>query len=202
MTKHKLGNLFVVSGPSGVGKGTVIAKVLQNVPNIEKSISATTRSPRPSELNGKDYFFISAEQFDQMVRLSEFLEWAKFADNFYGTPHAWVHDKLNQGIDVILEIEIQGAKQVHSLCPYATLIFLSPPSLAVLEQRLRTRATESPDKLALRLNKAKEEMGEKNIFQYEVINDNLEEAVKNLADIVYAKRVNDNLQEESIRKAL
>jgi len=196
--KHRLGNLFVVSGPSGVGKGTVIGRVLAQVPEIEKSISATTRKPRPLEENGKDYFFVDKAKFDRMVTGSEFMEWAAYAGNCYGTPVKWVKERLANGIDVILEIEIQGAKQIHQQYPEACLIFLSPPSLAVLEQRLKNRATESTKKLTLRLNKAKEELSEKNIFQYEVINDNIEEAVKNLEQIVYSKRVNDNPGQKAI----
>lgn len=198
MGKHRLGNLFVVSGPSGVGKGTVIGRVLAQVPEIEKSISATTRKPRPLEENGKDYFFVDKAKFDRMVTGSEFMEWAAYAGNCYGTPVKWVKERLANGIDVILEIEIQGAKQIHQQYPEACLIFLSPPSLAVLEQRLKNRATESTKKLTLRLNKAKEELSEKNIFQYEVINDNIEEAVKNLEQIVYSKRVNDNPGQKAI----
>lgn len=190
--QNRLGNLFVVSGPSGVGKGTVIGRILLSVPDIEKSISVTTRKPRASEENGQDYFFVSKEEFDRMVDENLFMEWAEFTGNFYGTPIQGVKDKLKQGKDVILEIEIQGAKQIHSRYPHACLIFLSPPSISVLEERLKGRNTESPEKLALRLSKAGEEMAERHIFQYEVINDNLDNAVKTLEDIVYARRVNDN----------
>ncbi len=181
-----------MSGPSGVGKGTVIERILLTVPDIEKSISVTTRKPRASEENGQDYFFVSKNEFDRMVEENLFMEWAEFTGNFYGTPIQGVKAKLSQGKDVILEIEIQGAKQIHNQYPEACLIFLSPPSLSVLEERLKGRATESPDKLALRLSKAGEEMAERHIFQYEVINDILDNAVKTLEDIVYAKRVNDN----------
>lgn len=191
-SQNRLGNLFVVSGPSGVGKGTVIERILLTVPDIEKSISVTTRKPRASEENGQDYFFVSKNEFDRMVEENLFMEWAEFTGNFYGTPIQGVKAKLSQGKDVILEIEIQGAKQIHNQYPEACLIFLSPPSLSVLEERLKGRATESPDKLALRLSKAGEEMAERHIFQYEVINDILDNAVKTLEDIVYAKRVNDN----------
>jgi guanylate kinase len=190
--QNRLGNLFVVSGPSGVGKGTVIAKILFTVPDIEKSISVTTRKPREAEENGQDYFFVSKKEFDRMVDEDLFMEWAEFTGSFYGTPIQGVKDKLKQGKDVILEIEIQGAKQIHSKYPDACLIFLSPPSISVLEERLKGRNTESPEKLALRLSKADEEMAERHIFQYEVINDNLDEAVKTLQHIVYARRVNDN----------
>lgn len=189
MTIHdRVGNLFVVSGPSGVGKGTVIEKILLTVPEIQKSISVTTRKPRAKEENGRDYFFISKEKFDQMIEERLLMEWAEFTGSFYGTPIRWVKDRLKQGIDVILEIEIQGAKQIASQYPNASLIFLSPPSISALEERLRGRATESPEKLALRLSKAEEEMAQRYIFQYEVLNDNLEEAVKVLQDIVYSKR--------------
>ncbi len=188
MASHRLGHLFVVSGPSGVGKGTVIARILEQISGIEKSISVTTRKPRPGEINGKDYFFTSVEEFKEMVKQGQFMEWAEFTGNLYGTPVKWVKDRLSKSIDVILEIEIQGAKQIHSQYPEACLIFISPPSIDTLEKRLKNRATESAEKLALRLSKANQEMSEKHMFQYEVLNDNLDEAVKSLADIVYSKR--------------
>lgn len=192
ITENRLGNLFVLSGPSGVGKGTVINRILANIPDIQKSISATTRKPRTGEENGQDYFFVSKEEFENMVKHDLFMEWAEFTGNLYGTPISWVKNKLKQGIDVILEIEIQGAKQIHDKYPEACLIFLSPPSIQALEERLKNRNTESPEKRALRLSKASEEMAARPMFQYEVINDDLDKAVKLLEEIVYSKRVNDN----------
>ena len=188
MTRQKQGNLFVVSGPSGVGKGTVIGMLLKKVAGIKKSISATTRKPRQIERDGCEYFFKTIAEFRQMIAQSEFMEWAEYAGNLYGTPLKWVENELKAGVDVILEIDIEGAKQIHSQRPKATFIFLSPPSLAVLEQRLKDRGTETIEKVNWRLNKAKEEMGEKQIFQYEIVNDKVEEAVNNLEKIVYAER--------------
>ena len=161
LIRQQQGNLFVVSGPSGVGKGTVIGLMLKKVSGIKKSVSATTRKPRLGEQNGIDYFFKSKEEFRQMIDQRDFMEWAEFAGNFYGTPINWVKEELAQGIDVILEIDIQGAKQIHNQYSAATLIFLSPPSLDILKERLNTRGTESPEKIAWRLKKAEEEMAAK-----------------------------------------
>ncbi len=188
MTRHPQGNLFVVSGPSGVGKGTVIGLLLEKVVDIKKSVSATTRKPRQGEQNGIDYFFKSPAEFQEMIDRNELMEWAEYAGNLYGTPLKWVLNELKEGSDVILEIDIEGAKQIHSQYPLATLIFLSPPSWAVLEQRLKDRDTETAEKIAWRLNKAKEELMEKSIFQCEVVNDRVEDAVNNLERIVYAER--------------
>ena len=196
--QNRQGNLFVVAGPSGVGKGTVIGALLKKVAGIKKSVSATTRQPRPGERNGIDYFFKSQPQFQQMIKEHHLMEWAQFADNFYGTPLNWVADELDSGTDVILEIDIQGAKQIHQHYPQTTLIFLSPPSLSALENRLKNRATETAEKLAWRLNKAKEEMEQRHIFQYEIVNDSVEEAVNKLADIVYAKRVGRDCSSEPV----
>jgi guanylate kinase len=188
LTRHPQGNLFVVSGPSGVGKGTVIAKLLEKVKGIKKSVSATTRKPRQGERNGLDYFFKSQADFQKMIDQKELMEWAEYAGNLYGTPLKWVEDELKEGVDVILEIDIEGAKQIHNKYPQSILIFLSPPSLLVLEQRLKNRDTETAEKIAWRLNKAKEEITEKHIFQCEVVNDRVDEAVNNLEHIVYAER--------------
>jgi len=188
LTRHRQGNLFVVSGPSGVGKGTAIGMLLKKVSGMKKSVSATTRKPRTGEKDGLEYFFKSVREFRQMIAQKEFMEWAEYAGNLYGTPLKWVKNELNAGIDVILEIDIEGAKQIHNQYPQATLIFLSPPSLAVLEERLKNRGTESAEKVDWRLNKAKDEMLEKHIFQREVVNDSLEKAVNKLEDIVYAER--------------
>lgn len=155
---------------------------------MKKSVSATTRKPRTGEKDGLEYFFKSVREFRQMIAQKEFMEWAEYAGNLYGTPLKWVKNELNAGIDVILEIDIEGAKQIHNQYPQATLIFLSPPSLAVLEERLKNRGTESAEKVDWRLNKAKDEMLEKHIFQREVVNDSLEKAVNKLEDIVYAER--------------
>jgi guanylate kinase len=198
MKRIQKGNLIVVTGPSGVGKGTVVQKLLEEVPNLSKSVSVTTRAMRPGELEGVDYFFRSYEQFAEMAENDDFMEWAEYSGNFYGTPKAWVELQLCvtkdakgndcTGTDVILEIEVDGAKQIRDRFPQAVLIFLSPPSFQELKSRLKGRATESPGKITLRLYKARQEMRERGLFHYEVVNDNIDEAVSNLLHIVYAER--------------
>jgi len=171
-----------------VGKGTVVERLLATVPKLKRSVSVTTREKRPNEVEGVDYFFRTTEDFKRLVSESAFLEWAEFAGGLYGTPHLWVTEQLKSGIDVILEIEVQGAKQVKKKVSDAVLVFLSPPSFEALEERLRNRATETPEKLALRLAKAKQELTEKQLFHYEVVNDVVDEAVNNLVHIVYSER--------------
>ena len=182
------GDLLVITGPSGVGKGTLVERMIERVDRLQPSVSVTTRPMRPGEKEGQSYFFRSEEQFAAMVANGEFMEHAEFAGFHYGTPRAWVYKKLDEGDDVILEIEVQGAKQVHSLYPPAVLIFISPPSFEELEDRLRQRGTESEEKIQQRLAKAREELLEKNIFQYEVVNDVIDSAVTKLVHIVYAER--------------
>lgn len=182
------GNLFVFTGPSGVGKGTVREQLLLQVPSLVRSVSVTTRAQRPGEQEGVHYFFLSVEQFEQMRSANQLMEWAEFAGCHYGTPKQWVESKLNAGVDVLLEIEVQGAKQIMQRFPGAVLIFVSPPSFESLRERLVRRNTETSEKIALRLAKAQQEIREKYLFHYEVVNDNIEEAVLNLAHIVYAER--------------
>jgi len=182
------GNLVVITGPSGVGKGTVVQKLLHLVPGLTRSVSVTTRPKRAEEVEGVDYFFRTREEFEKMAADRAFMEWAEFAGSLYGTPRAWVEDTLRSGKDVLLEIEVQGAKQIRERFPEAVLIFLSPPDFQVLESRLKGRATESADKIALRLEKARDELRQRHLFHYEVVNDNLEEAVNNLVHIMYAER--------------
>lgn len=182
------GNLFVVTGPSGVGKGTVRARLLEAVPGIKRSVSVTTREKRVGEVEGIDYIFKTPEQFHEMRHNNELMEWAEFAGGLYGTPRGWVEDELRDGTDVLLEIEVQGAKQIRERFPSAVLIFLSPPSLEALAARLTGRATETPEKIALRLNKASVEMTQKHLFHFEVVNENIDEAVNSLMHIIYAER--------------
>ncbi len=191
LPRKNLGNLIVITGPSGVGKGTVVQRLLESVPKLTKSVSVTTRKMRETEAEGFDYFFRKRDEFAEMVQTNQFLEWAEFAGNKYGTPRAWVEHELRQGRDVILEIEVQGAKQIRAKFENAVLIFLSPPSLQALASRLKGRKTESPPMVQLRLAKARQELREKNapgLFRYEVVNDNIEDAVINLTHIVYAER--------------
>lgn len=182
------GNLVVITGPSGVGKGTVVERLLLGVPDLSLSVSVTTRARRPEEVEGVDYFFRSADEFHELAATGALLEWAEFAGAYYGTPAEWVNEQLKRGNDVILEIEVQGARQIQAKCPMAVLVFLSPPTFEALEERLTKRATETAEKIALRLKKAREEIQQKHLFHYEVINDNIDEAVSNLVHIIYAER--------------
>ena len=182
------GNLVVITGPSGVGKGTVVERLIAGVPALSLSVSVTTRARRPEEVEAVDYFFRTNDEFQDLVDSGSLLEWAEFAGAFYGTPQQWVQAELHAGHDVILEIEVQGARQIQKKCPEAVLVFLSPPSFEALEERLAKRATETPEKIALRLNKAREEIKQKHLFHYEVVNDNIDEAVNNLVHIIYAER--------------
>lgn len=178
----------MISGPSGVGKGTVVGQILQRVDNIYLSVSATTRQIRDGEKEGVNYFFKTKKEFQEMIDAGQFLEWAEFAGDFYGSPKFNINNYLSCGKDVILEIEIQGAKQIKEKCPDSILIFLAPPSFEVLEERLIKRQTESLEKVKIRLNKAREEMNETRLFHYLVVNDNLKEAVDNVIGIIHAER--------------
>jgi guanylate kinase len=173
------GRLLVLSGPGGVGKSTV-AKALRNVPKFWVSVSATTRSPRFNETEGVDYFFYSNEQFDQAIANNEFLEWAEFAGNRYGTPRAGVEKALSAGTHVLLEIEISGAKQVRSHSDEALLVFLEPPSWEELVSRLEGRGTDSPERRAARLALAQEELAAASLFDTVIINTQVEEVVSTL----------------------
>ena len=182
------GKIFVITGPSGVGKGTVVEQVLKKVDNIYLSISATTRQKREGEKEGVNYFFKTKEEFEKMIKSNEFLEWAEFAGDYYGTPKFPVNNYTSCGKDVLLEIELQGAKQIKEKSPDAILIFLAPPTFEALEERLIKRQTETIEKVKVRLKKAKEEMKEVKLFHYLVINDILNEAVDNVISIIRAER--------------
>ncbi len=185
--KRTRGNLIVFTGPSGVGKGTVVAKTREDIPELQFSISATTRTIRPGELDGENYFYKSKEEFEEMIRKDELLEWAEFVGNFYGTPRDFVEEQLNQGLDVLLEIEVVGALQVKEKFPEAIMIFLLPPSYEELENRLRSRGTENEETIQKRLAKAKEEMGRTKDFKYYIVNDTVESATRLLESIILAE---------------
>ena len=180
------GKLIILSGPSGVGKSTVVAKAMKLRDDLCFSVSVTTRKPRPGEVDGKDYFFISKEQFDQMAENNELLEYATYVENSYGTPLRFVEDRLSNGINVILDIEVQGARQVFTKRPDALTIFILPPSMQALEQRLSARGTETPQTVAARLSRAKQEIQEADFYQYMIINDTVEQAAKELNAIITA----------------
>ncbi len=182
------GRLFIISGCSGVGKGTLLKLFLEKNPNIKLSISATTRKPRDGEIDGINYFFTSIDDFKLSVQNNEFLEWAEFSGNYYGTKKSFVEKTLNNGIDLILEIEVKGAKQVKNKMPNAVTIFIMPPNLEVLEQRLRGRHTEDETTIQKRLHEASGEIEAGKLFDYQVINDNIQTALINLQNIFNSER--------------
>ena len=176
------GSLLVLSGPGGVGKSTV-AKALRDVPGFWVSVSATTRSPRFNEVDGKDYFFYSNEEFDKAIEDGLFLEWAEFAGNRYGTPTAAVENARNNGLHVLLEIELAGAQIVRSKSPEAKLIFLEPPSWEELVSRLEARGTDSPERRAARLALAQEELAAASLFDTVIVNERVEEVLQRLISL-------------------
>ena len=182
------GNLIVISGPSGAGKGTICKSLLQQHPEIHYSISATTRQPREGEVNGVNYWFLSKEQFRSMIDRDELLEWAEVYGNYYGTPRAYVNEVLGKGQDVVLEIDIQGAMKVKSKFPEGTFIFIVPPSLVELSERLWQRGTDSPDVIRKRLQCVREELSMATNYHYLVVNDKLTEAVGKVEAIILAEK--------------
>lgn len=178
------GKLYIISGCSGVGKGTLLKVFLQRNPQIELSISATTRKPRSGELDGVNYFFVSKEEFEKSVKNNEFLEWAEFNGNFYGTKEAYVEKTLNKGKNIILEIETRGAFQIKKKKNDAVLIFILPPSIEELEHRLRGRNTEDEAAIRNRLHEAYRELECSKDYDYKIVNDNLEQAVGELERII------------------
>lgn len=184
MNKNSDKKLFVISGSSGVGKGTVLKGFLDKNPNFMLSISCTTRAPRKGEADGVNYFFISKEEFQNCIDNDKFLEWAEFAGNRYGTKRKYIRQCLDEGKDIILEIETQGALQVKKQMPEAVLIFICPPSLETLENRLRGRHTEDEATIQQRLNEVKTEIKRAENFDYKVVNDDLEKAIEDLEKII------------------
>ncbi len=181
----KKGLLIILSGPSGVGKGTVRQELFKDESlNLAYSISMTTRKPRPNEKDGVDYFFVSEETFKEKIENGELLEYAKFVGNYYGTPQFHVEELLNEGKNVVLEIEVQGALQVMAKCPHALTIFLVPPSLEELERRIRGRRTEEESIVQERLAKARKEIATKDEYKYVVENDDVVAAKERIAEII------------------
>ncbi len=183
----RTGNLFVVSGPSGAGKGTLVARLLEAVPDSWVSVSATTRAPRQGETDGISYYFLDREEFLRRAEDDGFLEWAEYAGNCYGTPRASVERKMAEGKQVILEIDVQGAFQIKEKIPQAHLVFIEPPSLEVLEERLRGRGTETDDVVEKRMKAARVELSQKMRYDKRLVNDDLETAVAELVDYVNAQ---------------
>ena len=179
-----LKKLIIITGPSGVGKGTVVKELLDKDKDIWLSVSATTRSPRMSEKNGENYYFISDEKFKDMIDKNEFLEWAQFAGNYYGTPLSTVNEKIEMGFIVLLEIEVEGAKQIKEKFPEALSIFLLPPSKEELEKRIRNRGTEKEDAINKRLSRANFEIASSYKFDFVLINHDVNETVQRIFKII------------------
>lgn len=182
--------LYVISGSSGVGKGTVLKGFLKKNPEFMLSISCTTRKPRPGEVDGVNYFFLSKDEFQNCIDNDKFLEWAEFAGNFYGTKKKYINQCLEQGKDIILEIDTQGALQVKKRMPEAVLIFICPPSYEALENRLRGRHTEDEETIQKRLEQAEIELERAERFDYKILNDDLEKAICALENVINKERNN------------
>ena len=183
------GKLLVLSGPSGVGKGTVLGELMKRRTDMCFSVSATTRSPREGEVDGVNYFFVSKERFEEMIQNNELLEYAQFVSNSYGTPRAYVEQQLEKGMNVILDIEVQGARNIVNMIPDAVSVYVIPPSYEELERRLRGRGTETEEQIQGRLQTAIEEAKAADFYRYIVVNDNLEEAVNELDAIMTAEKI-------------
>ena len=181
------GKLIVISGPSGAGKSTVVNRAIQGRDDMCFSTSVTTRAPRPGEVDGKDYFFIDEERFQEMVEHGELLEHARYVAHSYGTPKAFVEKQMAAGFNVILDIEVQGARQVKERSPEAVLIFILPPSMEELRRRLENRGTDSAEVIDARLRRAREELKEASIYDYIIVNDKLDEAAAEFAAILKAE---------------
>ena len=179
-----MADVFVITGPSGVGKGTLIRGLMQRVPQLELSVSATTRAPRPGERDGVDYHFLSPERFDELLAEGRFVEHADYAGRRYGTLRAELEERTRRGIPVVLEIEVQGARQVRAAMPEAVQVFIAPPSLEVLRERLRGRGTDDEREVDRRLAVAEQELAAQPAFEYVVLNEDLEQALDALTAIV------------------
>ena len=176
--------LIILTGPSGVGKGTVVKEVLDKDKNIWLSISATTRNPRKGEKEGENYYFLSEQKFKEMIDKNCFLEWAKFAGNYYGTPLSSVNEKIKEGFMVLLEIEVEGAKQIKDKFPEALSIFLLPPNKDELERRIRNRGTEKEESIKIRLSRANYEISASNEFDFAVVNNKIDDTAKKIIKII------------------
>ena len=182
------GSLFVITGPSGTGKGTVLKEVIKSLDRLYFSVSATTRKPREGEVDGVHYHFLTKDRFEELIAADRFLEYAQYAENYYGTPLDPVLDQLEQGNDVLLEIEVQGALQVKQRMPQAVLVFIAPPSFEELENRLRGRGTETEEVICKRLAIARQECANMDEFRFIVVNDKVEDAADRLRAIILSCR--------------
>jgi len=188
------GNLFVIAAPSGAGKTTLVKALSQSMDGLQISVSHTTRAMRPGEVNGQDYFFIDESVFHDMTEKQAFLEYATVFGHHYGTSRQWVHDQLHAGVDVVLEIDWQGARQIHQLFPQAILVFILPPSIDTLKNRLLSRKQDNSETIEKRMSAAQEEMSHYREFHFLVVNDQFDVALRDLQHIVLAARLKMSIQ--------
>ena len=198
----KTGKTFIISGPSGVGKSTVLRELLRDRDDLYFSISATTRAPREGEIDGVHYHFINVDRFREMIQEDEFLEYAEYVGNFYGTPKAPVEKWLEEGHDVVLEIEVQGGRQIKKVAPDCVSLFILPPSLKVLEKRLRGRGTETEEVIEKRLAAAADEIRCVKDYDYAVINDTVEQAVLDIEAILAAEKLRVSREKDIAERIL
>jgi len=196
------GILFVLSGPSGVGKGTVRQRLFEQETHLKYSVSATTRNKRPGEKDGVDYFYKSTEEFSEMIERKELLEYAKYVNNYYGTPRRYVEEQLEAGNDVFLEIEVQGALQVKENFPEGVFIFLFPPSLEELKNRIVSRGTESNERILNRLKEARKEIDMMSEYDYVVVNDDVDKAVEKVQAIIIGEHCKRERIEKQYKKIM
>ena len=194
------GRLIVISGPSGAGKSTVVFKAIEGREDMCFSTSVTTRKPRPNEVDGREYFFVDLDRFKEMVDNDELLEHAEYVANSYGTPRAYVENQLNAGLNVLLDIEVQGARQVHQRMPDAVKIFIIPPSMEELKRRLEARGTETPRAIEARIIRAGQEYAEADFYDYIIVNDDVERAAEELSAIITAERCRASLRMQYLKQ--
>ena len=185
----KPGLLIIVSGPAGVGKGSIVRKMIELSSRVRLSVSATSRKPRPGELEGINYFFKTREQFEEMIKNRELVEWVEYCGNYYGTPKEFVCKEIEKGHSIILEIEVEGALKVRDLFPDSVLCFVLPPDFNELERRLRGRGTESEEVIKKRLERAREEFRHINLYDYIILNDTIEDAAQRFVTIVQSEQM-------------
>lgn len=196
----KKGNLVIISGFSGAGKGTVVKELMARYDSYALSVSATTRAPREGEVNGREYFFKTREEFEEMIRQDALYEYAQYVSNYYGTPKAYVQEQLDAGKDVILEIEVQGALKVKEKNPEALLLFVTPPSAEELKKRLQGRGTETEEVINERMRRAADESELMDRYEYLVINDQLEKCVEEVHQLIQRERFRMDQNQDMVTK--
>lgn len=194
MKNDKKGVLFVLSAPSGAGKSTLIKVLMQNIPDLMFSVSHTTRAPRAGESHGRDYFFVDKNEFEAMIKNGRLAEWARVHDNYYGTSKDFIDENLASGVGIILDIDVQGKEQIEKVFPDSVSIFIMPPSMDILRQRLEGRGTETPESLAKRLKNAEAEVLKKDGYRHIIVNDDLDAASEEITQLVAGYMIRSSLE--------